>query len=52
MTDVHLIAAAIRRFAGVAVQEARGNRPTLRHLLKVLGDDGGARPRRALQHSF
>ncbi|MEU1409686.1 endonuclease/exonuclease/phosphatase family protein [Streptomyces sp. NPDC005728] len=38
-TDVHLIAAVVRRFDVVAVQEARGNLRALRHLLKVLGED-------------
>ncbi|MFJ6636964.1 endonuclease/exonuclease/phosphatase family protein [Streptomyces sp. NPDC091376] len=38
-TDVHLIAAVIRRFDVVAVQEVRGNLRALRHLMKVLGED-------------
>ncbi|MGW0572135.1 endonuclease/exonuclease/phosphatase family protein [Streptomyces tauricus] len=38
-TDVHLIAAVIRRFDVVAVQEVRGNLRALRHLMKVLGKD-------------
>ncbi|WP_128374662.1 endonuclease/exonuclease/phosphatase family protein [Streptomyces cavernae] len=38
-TDVHCIAAVIRRFDVVAVQEVRGNLRALRHLLKVLGDN-------------
>ncbi|MFG1663808.1 endonuclease/exonuclease/phosphatase family protein [Streptomyces sp. Y7] len=38
-TDVHLIAAVIRRFDVVAVQEVRGDLRALRHLMKVLGDD-------------
>lgn len=38
-TDVHLIAAVVRRFDVVAVQEVRGNLRALRHLMKVLGDD-------------
>lgn len=38
-TDVHLIAAAVRRFDVVAVQEVRGNLRALRHLMKVLGED-------------
>lgn len=37
--DVHAIAAVIRRFDVVAVQEVRGNLRALRHLLKVLGED-------------
>lgn len=36
--DVHYIAAHIRRFDVVAVQEIRGNLRALRYLLKVLGD--------------
>ncbi|WP_242432989.1 endonuclease/exonuclease/phosphatase family protein [Streptomyces sp. Root264] len=38
-TDVHLIAAVVRRFDVVAVQEVRGNLRALRHLVKVLGED-------------
>ncbi|MER6557435.1 endonuclease/exonuclease/phosphatase family protein [Streptomyces sp. NPDC001027] len=38
-TDVHLIAAVVRRFDVVAVQEVRGNLRALRHLMKVLGED-------------
>ncbi|MGW0884743.1 endonuclease/exonuclease/phosphatase family protein [Streptomyces sp. NPDC002671] len=38
-TDLHFIAAVIRRFDVVAVQEVHGNLRALRHLLKVLGDD-------------
>ncbi|MEU6708086.1 endonuclease/exonuclease/phosphatase family protein [Streptomyces wuyuanensis] len=38
-TDIHLIAAVIRRFDVVAVQEVRGNLRALRHLMKVLGED-------------
>ncbi|MGP4088758.1 endonuclease/exonuclease/phosphatase family protein [Streptomyces sp. KR55] len=37
--DVHFIAAVIRRFDVVAVQEVRGNLRALRYLLKVLGED-------------
>ncbi|MGW2749082.1 hypothetical protein [Streptomyces sp. NPDC001450] len=36
---MHIVAAMIRRFDFVAVQEARGNLRTLRHLVKVLGED-------------
>ncbi|MPZ00038.1 MAG: endonuclease [Actinophytocola sp.] len=36
--DVHYIAAHIRRFDVVAVQEIRGNLRALRYLLKVLGE--------------
>ncbi|WP_369228901.1 endonuclease/exonuclease/phosphatase family protein [Streptomyces sp. R21] len=39
--DIHAIAAVIRRFDVVAVQEVRGNLRALRHLLKVLGEDWG-----------
>ena len=38
-TDVHAIAAVVRRFDVVAVQEVRGNLRALRYLLKVLGED-------------
>lgn len=38
-TDIHLIASVIRRFDVVAVQEVRGNLRSLRHMLKVLGED-------------
>ncbi|WP_328433168.1 endonuclease/exonuclease/phosphatase family protein [Streptomyces sp. NBC_00425] len=38
-TDVHLIAAVMRRFDVVAVEEVRGNLRALRHLMKVLGED-------------
>ncbi|MFD5430393.1 endonuclease/exonuclease/phosphatase family protein [Streptomyces sp. NPDC127084] len=37
--DVHAIAAVVRRFDVVAVQEVRGNLRALRYLLKVLGED-------------
>ncbi|MFI1507593.1 endonuclease/exonuclease/phosphatase family protein [Streptomyces sp. NPDC020597] len=37
--DMHLIAAVVRRFDVVAVQEVRGNLRALRHLMKVLGED-------------
>ncbi|MFI7413558.1 endonuclease/exonuclease/phosphatase family protein [Streptomyces sp. NPDC049627] len=37
--DVHAIAAVIRRFDVVAVQEVRGNLRALRHMLRILGDD-------------
>lgn len=36
--DLHYIAAHIRRFDVVAVQEIRGNLRALRYLLKILGD--------------
>lgn len=38
-TGVHLIAAVVRRFDVVAVQEVRGNLRVLRYLMKVLGED-------------
>lgn len=38
LADLHYIAAHIRRFDVVAVQEIRGNLRALRYLLKVLGD--------------
>lgn len=38
-TDVHLIAAVLRRFDVIAVQEIRGNLRALRHLMKVLGEE-------------
>jgi endonuclease/exonuclease/phosphatase family metal-dependent hydrolase len=38
-TDVHMIAAVVRRFDAVAVQEVRGDLRALRHLMKVLGED-------------
>jgi len=38
LADVHYIAAHIRRFDVVAVQEIRGNLRALRYLLKVLGE--------------
>jgi len=38
-TDVHVIAAVVRRFDVVAVQEIRGDLRALRHLMKVLGED-------------
>ncbi|MFJ3670513.1 endonuclease/exonuclease/phosphatase family protein [Streptomyces sp. NPDC090106] len=37
-TDLHLIAAVIRRFDVVAVQEVRGDLRALRHLMKLLGE--------------
>ncbi|WP_405656892.1 MULTISPECIES: endonuclease/exonuclease/phosphatase family protein [unclassified Streptomyces] len=37
--DIHAIAAVVRRFDVVAVQEVRGNLRALRYLLKVLGED-------------
>ncbi|MGW7715486.1 endonuclease/exonuclease/phosphatase family protein [Streptomyces chartreusis] len=38
-TDLLMIAAVLRRFDVVAVQEVRGNLRALRHLMKVLGED-------------
>lgn len=38
-SDAHAIAAVIRRFDVVAVQEVRGNLRALRYLMKVLGED-------------
>ncbi|PWI13190.1 endonuclease [Streptomyces sp. Act143] len=37
-TDLHMIAAVLRRFDVVAVQEVRGDLRALRHLMKLLGE--------------
>ncbi|MFB6311473.1 MAG: endonuclease/exonuclease/phosphatase family protein [Salinirussus sp.] len=41
LQSLRVIAAILRRFDVIAVQELRGNLKALRHTLKVLGDDWG-----------